>query len=85
MIEPQTNPQAFATLRLRFDTKDGPRTAIISNISVRDASLIAQAHNSSGQHAEYQECGALVSLADHMAVHRRQHAIHLVTERASNG
>lgn len=78
MTERQTNPQSFATLRLRFETKDGPRTAIISNISVRDASLIAQAHNASGQHAEYQECGALYSLTDHMARHRRRRNLKLV-------
>lgn len=78
MIEPQTNPQSFATLRLRFETKDGSRTVIVSNISVRDASLIAASHNATGQHAEYQECGALYSLADHMAKHKRRRTLKIV-------
>lgn len=78
MSEPQTNPQSFATLRLRFNTKDGPRTIVMSNLSVRDASLIAATHAATGQHAEYQEAGALYSLADHMAKHRRRQRVKLV-------
>lgn len=80
MSEHQTNPQSFATLRLRFDTKDGPRTIIMSNLSVRDASLIAATHAATGQHAEYAECGALVSLAAHMAKHRRRQKLRLVRQ-----
>jgi hypothetical protein len=67
MTEPETRSNSFATLRLRFETKDGPRTIIMSNLSVRDARLIAETHRGSGQYAEYAECGALVSLAEHMA------------------
>jgi hypothetical protein len=70
MNEPQTNPQGFATLRLRFETKAGPRTVIIPNLSVRDASLIAAMHNATGQLAEYQECGAVISIAEHLANRR---------------
>lgn len=82
MNEPQTNPQSFATLRLRFNTKDGPRTVVISNISVRDASLVAAAHNATGHHAEYQECGALYSLAAHMAKHRKRRTLRVVGGKA---
>lgn len=78
MSEPDTRANSFATLRLRFETKDGPRTVVISNISVRDASLIAAAHAGTGQFAEYRECGALYSLADHMAKHKRRQKIKLV-------
>jgi hypothetical protein len=67
MNEPQTNPQSFATLRLRINTKDGPRTVVAGNLSVRDASLIVAAVTAAGHHGEFQECGALVSLAEHMA------------------
>jgi hypothetical protein len=70
MTEPETRSNSFATLRLRFETKDGPRTIIMSNLSVRDAALIAATHRATGQHAEYTTCGALISLAEHMANRR---------------
>jgi hypothetical protein len=70
MSENQTDPQSLAKLHLRFETKDGPRVIVASNITVRDASLIAAAMMAAGHHAEYHECGELYSLAEHMAGRR---------------
>jgi len=76
----QSNPQSFATLRLRFETKDGPRTILARNLSVRDASLVAAAVKEAGHYAECQEGGAVYDLADHLIRHRRRRTIKLVRQ-----
>ncbi len=69
--EPQTNPDALVTLRARIDTKDGPRSIVMRNVSVRDTSLIAGALTTAGHYAEYEEGGAAFSMVEHLAARRR--------------
>ncbi len=72
MTESQTRHDSHARLTLRFNTANGPRTVIMSNLSLQDAQAIASTHRGTGQYAEVSPCGALISLVDHMAKHKRK-------------
>lgn len=85
MTELQTNPNAVATLMLRFETEFGPRTVIVGNLTARDASAIAQVANASdGITAAYTEERARQSLVAMLAKRKKAAAKLKVVSRPEN-
>lgn len=66
------NPAATATLFMRLETPSGPRTIVTSDLSVRDASLVAHVLNAAGQYAIVHEEIAPCSMRGMMAKHQQR-------------
>lgn len=66
------NPAATATLFMRLETPSGPRTIVTSDLSVRDAALVAHVLNAAGQYAIVHEEIAPCSMRGMMAKHQQR-------------
>ena len=63
-VERSTSPDAPMNLLLRFDTANGPRTVIACSVPLATAREIADTMKRAGQHAEFVDRCAPLSIAD---------------------
>lgn len=65
-VERSTSPDAPMNLLLRFDTENGPRTVIACSVPLATAREIAETMSRAGQHAEFVDRCAPLSIADRL-------------------
>ena len=65
-VERSTSPDAPMNLLLRFDTANGPRTVIACSVPLATAREIAETMSRAGQHAEFVDRCAPLSIADRL-------------------
>lgn len=69
-VERSTSPDAPMNLLLRFDTANGPRTVIACSVSLATAREIADTMSRAGQHAEFIDRCAPLSIADRLMMRK---------------
>ncbi|MES2472068.1 MAG: hypothetical protein V4601_04410 [Pseudomonadota bacterium] len=65
-VERSTSPDAPMNLLLRFDTANGPRTVIACSVPLATAREIGETMSRAGQHAEFVDRCAPLSIADRL-------------------
>ena len=65
-VERSTSPTAPMNLLLRFETINGPRTVIACSVPLQTAKEVADAMLRAGQHAEFIDRCAPLSIADRL-------------------
>ena len=69
-VERSTSPDAPMNLLLRFDTANGPRTVIACSVPLATAREIADTMSRTGQHAEFIDRCAPLSIADRLMMRK---------------
>ncbi len=69
-LERSTSPDATMNLLLRFETASGPRTVIACSVPLATARDIVDTMRSAGQHAEFVDRCAPLSVADRVMIEK---------------